>query len=256
MADQPHEYPQGYGYQQPQQSVIQQQPGAPGQMSWMPAPQAPMGCPQGLEYLLAVNQILIHKTVDLVEVFTGCERKNKYRICNTMSQQVYFALEETDCCTRLWCGPGRAFEMAITDSMQREVIHLSRPVRCQCCWWPCCLQVIEVQAPPGTVIGYVQQKPTPWKPKLEVQDAQHQHIMTINGPCCLCACLDMQFPVSSADGSSEIMITKQWTGCTRETFTDAANFGIQFPLDLDVKFKAILLGAAFLVDFMFFEHSN
>ena len=27
MADQPHEYPQGYGYQQPQQSVIQQQPG-------------------------------------------------------------------------------------------------------------------------------------------------------------------------------------------------------------------------------------
>lgn len=227
MADQPHEYPQGYGYQQPQQSVIQQQPGAPGQMSWIPAPQAPMGCPQGLEYLLAVNQILIHKTVDLVEVFTGCERKNKYRICNTMSQQVYFALEETDCCTRLWCGPGRAFEMTITDSMQREVIHLSRPVRCQCCWWPCCLQVIEVQAPPGTVIGYVQQKPTPWKPKLEVQDAQHQHIMTINGPCCLCACLDMQFPVSSADGSSEIMITKQWTGCTRETFTDAANFGIQ-----------------------------
>ncbi|PFX34012.1 Phospholipid scramblase 1 [Stylophora pistillata] len=169
MADQPHEYPQGYGYQQPQQSVIQQQPGAPGQISWMPAPQAPMGCPQGLEYLLAVNQILIHKTVDLVE---------------------------------------------------------------------------------GSYM------PTPWKPKLEVQDAQHQHIMTINGPCCLCACLDMQFPVSSADGSSEIMITKQWTGCTRETFTDAANFGIQFPLDLDVKFKAILLGAAFLVDFMFFERSN
>ena len=34
--------------------------------------------------------------------------------------------------------------------------------------------------------------------------------------------------VFSADGSSEIgMITKQWTGCTRETFTDAANFGIQ-----------------------------
>lgn len=41
--------------------------GVPGQMSWMPAPQAPMGCPQGLEYLSAVDQILIHQQVDLVE---------------------------------------------------------------------------------------------------------------------------------------------------------------------------------------------
>lgn len=27
MASEPHEWPQGYGYQQPQQPVIQQQPG-------------------------------------------------------------------------------------------------------------------------------------------------------------------------------------------------------------------------------------
>ena len=27
------------------------------------------------------------------KVLTGCERTNKYRICNTMSQQIYFALE-------------------------------------------------------------------------------------------------------------------------------------------------------------------
>lgn len=41
--------------------------GVPGQVSWMPAPQVPMGCPQGLEYLSAVDQILIHQQVDLVE---------------------------------------------------------------------------------------------------------------------------------------------------------------------------------------------
>lgn len=42
--------------------------------------------------------------------------------------------------------------------MQREVIHLSRPLNCQCCCCPCCLQEIEIQSPPGTVIGYVEQK--------------------------------------------------------------------------------------------------
>ena len=38
---------------------------------------------------------------------------------------------------------------------------------------------------------------TLWKAKLEVQDAQRQHIMTINGPCCPCSCgSDVEFPVS------------------------------------------------------------
>ena len=30
-------------------------------------------------------------------------------------------------------------------------------------------------------------------------------------------------------------ITKQWTGLVKEAFTDADNFGINFPIDLDVK---------------------
>ena len=38
---------------------------------------------------------------------------------------------------------------------------------------------------------------TLWKAKLEVQDAQRQHIMTIDGPCCPCSCgSDVEFPVS------------------------------------------------------------
>ena len=38
------------------------------------------------------------------------------------------------------------------------------------------------------------------------------------------------------------MITKQWTGFAKEAFTDSDNFGISFPLDLDVK-------VAFMVNF-------
>lgn len=42
-------------------------------------------------------------------------------------------------------------------------------------------------------------------------------------------------------------ISKQWSGLVKEAFTDADNFGIQFPLDLDVKMKAVMLGACFLI---------
>ena len=34
-------------------------------------------------------------------------------VMNTMGQQVFFAAEETDCCTRNCCGALRAFEMII-----------------------------------------------------------------------------------------------------------------------------------------------
>lgn len=42
-------------------------------------------------------------------------------------------------------------------------------------------------------------------------------------------------------------ISKQWGGLLQEALTDADDFGLQFPLDLDVKVKAVLLGATFLI---------
>lgn len=42
-------------------------------------------------------------------------------------------------------------------------------------------------------------------------------------------------------------ISKQWAGLLREAFTDSDNFGINFPMDLDVKMKAVMIGACFLI---------
>ena len=48
-------------------------------------------------------------------------------------------------------------------------------------------------------------------------------------------------------------ITKEWGGLTKEGFTDADTFRLVFPNDSDIKLKALFLGAAFLIDFRFFE---
>jgi len=42
----------------------------------------------------------------------------------------------------------------------------------------------------------------------------------------------------------------------KEAFTDADIFGINFPVDLDVRMKAVLLGACMLIDFNFFEKTG
>lgn len=80
-------------------------------------------------------------------------------------------------------------------------------------------------------------------------------MLRISGPCVICSCCaDIDFEVKSLDDKYVVgKISKHWTGLIKELFTDVDNFGIQFPLDLDVKMKAVMLGACFLIDFMFFE---
>ena len=116
----------------------------PAVVSAQPVPGSGLGYmgPPGLEYLAMVDHLLIKQKVELLEAFTGWESKNKYQITNTLGQDVFFAKEDSGCLTRMCCGPGRPFEMEIVDNSGREIIHLVRPLRCQGCCFPCCLQVI------------------------------------------------------------------------------------------------------------------
>ncbi|XP_035913966.1 phospholipid scramblase 2-like isoform X2 [Anopheles stephensi] len=270
--------PQGYG--QPQQMYapnqpygggayqpVMVQPGMPGHPApvmgqpvpggWMPIPQGIPNCPPGLEYLTAIDQLLVHQKVELLEAFTGFETANKYTIKNTLGQKVYWAMEDTGCCNRMCCGAARAFDMKILDTYQNEVLHFNRPLRCSSCWFPCCLQTMEVTAPPGNVIGYVEQDWSILTPQFSIKDQNGDTVLKISGPfCTFSICGDVEFEVLSTNGAQVGKISKQWSGLGREMFTDADHFGINFPMDLDVRVKATLLGALFLIDYMFFEKSG
>ncbi|KAM4772722.1 phospholipid scramblase 2-like [Rhinophrynus dorsalis] len=239
---------------------IQNQPMGPGgpTAAWMPTPAPNPNCPPGLEYLTQIDQLLVHQQVELLEAFTGFETNNKYEIKNSLGQRVYFAAEQNDCCNRNCCGSARSFTITIVDNTGCEIIRLLRPLRCSSCCFPCCLQKLEVQAPPGTTVGYVIQNWHPCLPKFTIQNHKEEDLLRIRGPCIPCSCCaDVNFEIKSLDESSVVgRISKQWSGVAKEYFTDSDNFGVQFPMDLDVKIKAVILGACFLIDFMFFEHSD
>ena len=74
-------------------------------------------------------------------VFTGYETNNKYVVKNSVGQKIFFAAEDSGCCERYWCNNLRSFEMNILDNFGNEVIHIHRPLACQSCLYPCCLQV-------------------------------------------------------------------------------------------------------------------
>ncbi|XP_014440833.1 phospholipid scramblase 1 isoform X4 [Tupaia chinensis] len=180
----PHMVPAAYVQSQPGY----QRPGDAAQMPWMPVPPAHLNCPPGLEYLTLIDTILIHQQVEPLELLTGFETANKYEIRNRLGERIYFAVEYNDCCTRNCCGYSRPFTMKIMDNMRREVIILERPLRCNSCFCPCCLQKIEIQAPPGVPIGYISQKWHPYLPKFTIQNEQKEDVMKIIGPCLMCSC--------------------------------------------------------------------
>ena len=126
---------------------------------------------------------------------------------------------------------------------------------------PCCLQEMEITAS-GTTIGWILQKADFCNPVYQVCDANKQVVLQIKGPVCAISCCgDIDFQVSFFFQSNFIQnlqvltnddqevgkITKQWSGLAREAFTDSDNFGISFPMDLDVRCKATLLAAVFLI---------
>ncbi|RWS31109.1 phospholipid scramblase 2-like protein [Leptotrombidium deliense] len=240
------------------QLPVQTQPQANAMMG-MPAHQQDI--PPGLAYLTNVSEVLVQQQVDLLEVFSGYETNNKYVVKNAANQQIYFAaevnlelfleLKENDACHRWCCGPIRPFQMKIMDNTGLEVMRLHRPYRCTSCWFPCCLQKIEVFAPPGTLVGYVKQNWSICGPSFSVQNAAEETLYKISGPCCTCGCVccrDVKFTLIDKKSGDDIgKIVKQWSGVVQEGYTDADNFSVQFPQTIEVKMKAVLLAACFLI---------
>ncbi|KIH43518.1 hypothetical protein ANCDUO_26475 [Ancylostoma duodenale] len=57
--------------------------------------------------------------IEVLELVTGFETKNKYVLSNANGEQVYYAFEESDCCERQCCGADRGFTMHIVDNFKR-----------------------------------------------------------------------------------------------------------------------------------------
>nr|DBA26048.1 TPA: hypothetical protein GDO54_010351 [Pyxicephalus adspersus] len=245
----------------PQQVVQNEQLDSPPPWKATPdtkIPESRFLVPPGLEHLIKVQQIIVHQQTELLGVFLGTEKSNKYEIKDIFGQRIYFAREENIYLNKNLCGPVRPFKMHISNNAGREVITVIRPLRCITCCFPCYLQELEVQAPPGTTVGFIVQKWDPLLPKFTIQNESKEDVLMIIGPYLTFSCLgDVDFEVKTLNEKSVIgKISKYWSGFVNDVFTNADNFGIEFPVDLDVKLKAALIGTCFLIDLMYFEQSS
>ncbi|XP_077870420.1 phospholipid scramblase 2-like [Saccoglossus kowalevskii] len=212
----------------------------------------PGGVPSGLGILADTDHLRVQQTLDTLGV--GCNTNNTYTLSNKAKEKIFEAEEYTSCCSRFWCGPARRFDMAIKNEEGEKILHFVRPVRCDACFCCCCLEKIMIQTPMGDVLGYVKQKWTFCGATLNVLNSEEELYYTIKSPACPCRCYtDLFFPIEDDQGEEVGMIRKQWGGKKLYANMDHENYVIEFPEDADIKMKAIILGGAFLVNYMYFE---
>ncbi|KAM3615391.1 uncharacterized protein V6R79_001419 [Siganus canaliculatus] len=216
---------------------------APMQMS---TPRQPAGCPPGLEYLTQIDQILIHQKP---HPLFSWKKNNVYFVKNSAGQQLFEAAEEND---SFWQPSSRIrpFTIHMHDNSAREVLTMIRQIEFECCF---CHDELEVQSPPGNPIGYVECNQHLFSQEFTILDGRRTPVLKIKRPSYGCMS-DTVFDVTSSDGFTVVgEIHKEWRGFT---FSTADHFGISFPMDLDVKIKAVLIGACFLIDFKYFEDND
>ena len=101
----------------------------------------------------------------------------------------------------------------------------------------------------GETIGWVKQQKSCRGAIFNICDENENVILQLaRDACCMCAAgLNAEFDVSTSDDEHIGKVTKQWSSYYQEKFTDNDNFGIEFPIDLDVKYKAVILSSLFLI---------
>ena len=160
---------------------------------------------------------------------------------------MYWAQENTECCSRQCCGAHRPFTINIHDPTGKSVMHLTRPVRLNtawcCCLLPinCCfLQDMLVTDINNAPIGRVVQRYALCQPWFDLEDETGAVLASIRGPYCTWACFgDVRFELLEPKSRQPVgSVTKRWSGVVREDFlSNADNFICVFPMDISIKTK-------------------
>jgi uncharacterized protein YxjI len=198
-----------------------------------------------MEKLIALTSLIVSQKKEWGEIVTGFETKNKYVVSDIDGQQLYFAAEQKgSLLARLFLKANRPFYLAILDNNGQTQISVKRPFRFF-------FHEATVSDSQGEVLGVIKKNFSIISKKYTLFDQRGKELYTLKGP------LLKPWTFNIRKQSNDVgKITKKWSGLLKETFSDADNFGIEFPPNINNETKAFLLGTVFLIDFVHFENKG
>ncbi len=195
--------------------------------------------------LATAGGLVISQQKEWGEILSGFETRNRYVVSDLQGGRLYLAGEQRgSTLLRLFLKALRPFTILVVSEDGRQMLRVERPFRFF-------FHRAEVFDEQGQSLGSIERRFTLLRRVYSVFDASGREAFRLFGPILH----PWTFQIKSEAGELG-KITKKWSGLMKEGFTDADNFGVEFPVDWDVRLKALFLGAVFLIDFVHFENKG
>ncbi|MBL8603550.1 MAG: hypothetical protein JNK72_16620 [Myxococcales bacterium] len=197
---------------------------------------------QALQWVLNAPHLAVRQKKELLEAFTGWETSNKYAITDPNGQTVLMAGEVDRMIIAQFLGAARPFTIELRDASGGVAMRVVRPWR----WF---FPEATITDAGGAPIGRIVRRWTFFSKLYDLFDGQGNFVGQLEGPFFR----PWTFIVKDPSGAEVGRIEKKFGGLLKEMVTDADTFGVQFGPQMPPPFRALLLGATFLVDFVHFE---
>ncbi len=199
-----------------------------------------------MEEFSGLNALAVQQKKEWGEILTGFEGLNKYAVMSPSGEMLFSAVEEPgSLLARLFLKAMRPFTVNLRSLKdQTVVLRISRPFRFY-------FHEVNIFSGQGQLLGTVKKRFSFLRRIYSVYDASGSEFCQLFGPILH----PWTFEIRDSAGVHG-KITKKWSGLAKEAFTDADNFGVEFPAEWDPKLKAVFLGAVFLIDFVHFENTG
>ncbi|XP_066444723.1 phospholipid scramblase 3-like isoform X2 [Eleutherodactylus coqui] len=191
--------------------------------------------PPGLQDLIPVSHFYINQTWN--HTF---QNYCTYDLIGPNGHRVYEAKEY-----REFCGP--RMDIRVQNLQGYNILNLLLPAHF--CSWESTLQVIDAS---GHLLGFVEKNWSFSAASFDILRPDNQLCLKVQGPGWGEGFMsDQVYQVLSADKSFAVgQIIRVWQGLGREMFTREDKFVVQFPADLEVSMKAILIACTLMIDLL------
>ena len=200
------------------------------------------------------RRIFLRQRRELLEIFTDFEQANKYAITTEGGALAGWAMEKPGgfgrFLTRSFLKAMRPFELMVfgpEGPAGRPELSVRRPWR----WFFAHLHVWDAE---GRPLGQIRQRWSWLRRRLDIELPDGRLVARITGPL-LHPWTFIAERGPEGNPREAGRIEKQWGGILKEGFTDADTFLVTFG-EQDATFRRLLLAAAVLIDFRWFERSN
>ncbi|XP_018317246.1 phospholipid scramblase 1 [Mycetomoellerius zeteki] len=216
-------------------------------LDWISTPRSHLNAITGTQFLDSVEQLEIQQVIDLSTLLGRLDKGIQYRVKVPRAEALFLAMEsrmETE--SRL-CGWYKGFVLNVLDQCGRTAFIIRKDP--SLLHVPCSRQRITVES--ANLIGSVEKNFSPIGPRFTVYNAVQEPLCNIYGPftCDCCMFKEAQFQIISLDGSHQVAsLIHQW-----DHFAVDYILLLTFSIDTDVRLKSLLLGASFLIEYLYFH---